>query len=150
MLNYQKLMDRNPTSYGKMINDQGQEIEFFEHPIFGDETEVIVVCHELKLASYSTFFETYDMTAEHGEYQPSFVDGQLQIGVFIENSKIKEQKEILRLFALNELKNGRDFEEVNNLLRLIVLERKYSKDINVDAIRYLAKQELGLLDYQKK
>jgi len=80
MLNYQKLMDRNPTSYGKMINDQGQEIEFFEHPIFGDESEVIVACHELKLASYSTFFETDDMTAEHGEYQPSFVDGQLQIG----------------------------------------------------------------------
>jgi hypothetical protein len=80
MLNYQKLMDKNPTSYGKMINDQGQEIEFFEHPIFGDETEVIVACHELQLASYSTFFDTHDMTAEHGEYQPSFVDGQLQIG----------------------------------------------------------------------
>jgi hypothetical protein len=27
MMNYQKLMDRNPTSYGKMINDQGQEID---------------------------------------------------------------------------------------------------------------------------
>tara|TARA_R110002126_G_scaffold4749_2_gene24708 strand:- start:195 stop:437 length:243 start_codon:yes stop_codon:yes gene_type:complete len=80
MLNYQKLMDKNPTSYGKMINKQGQEIEFFEHPIFGDETEVIVASHELQLASYSTFFDTHDMTAEHGEYQPSFVDGQLQIG----------------------------------------------------------------------
>lgn len=80
MLNYQKLMDKNPTSYGKMINDQGQEIEFFEHPIYGDEAEVIVVCHELKLASYSGFLETDDMTADHKEYQPSFVDGQLQIG----------------------------------------------------------------------
>jgi hypothetical protein len=80
MLNYKKLMDLNPTSYGKMINDRGQEIEFFEHPILGDETEVIVACHELKLASYSTFFETCDMTAEHGEYQPSFIDGKLQIG----------------------------------------------------------------------
>ena len=80
MLSYRQFMNRNPTSYGKMINDQGQEIEFFEHPFFGDEIEVIVVCHELKLASYSPFFETDDMTAEHGEYQPSFVDGQLQIG----------------------------------------------------------------------
>jgi hypothetical protein len=35
MINYQKLMDRNPTSYGKMTNKQGQEIEFFEHPIYG-------------------------------------------------------------------------------------------------------------------
>jgi hypothetical protein len=34
MINYQKLMDRNPTSYGKMINDQGQEIEFFESDLW--------------------------------------------------------------------------------------------------------------------
>lgn len=81
-MNYEKLMNLNPTSYGKMINSIGQEIEFFEHPLRGDEAEVICVCHDLKLAEYSTFFETDDMKASHGEYEPSFVNGILLIGGF--------------------------------------------------------------------
>jgi hypothetical protein len=80
MLNYEKLMSHNPTSYGKMTNSIGQEIEFYEHPLLGDETEVICVCHALKKAAYSTFWETCDMEAEHGEYEPSFIDGKLLIG----------------------------------------------------------------------
>jgi hypothetical protein len=82
-MNYLRLMSYNPTSYGKMINDKGQEIEFYEHPIYGDMSEVICVCHELQLAEYSTFFDTDDMTAEHGEYQPWFEDGVLIIGNII-------------------------------------------------------------------
>jgi hypothetical protein len=62
---------------------------------------------------------------------------------------INEQKQILRLFALDLLKNGHDFEVVNDALKAIVIDRNYSNDINVDAIRYLAKDELGLHDYQK-
>jgi hypothetical protein len=56
MINYEKLMSYKPTSYGTHINVDGQEIEFYEHPIRGDEAEVIVVCHALKLAEYSGFF----------------------------------------------------------------------------------------------
>jgi hypothetical protein len=63
---------------------------------------------------------------------------------------INEQMSILRLFALDELKNGRDFTEVNDLLKSVVFDRDYDKDINVDAIRYLAKAELGLHEYQIK
>ena len=59
-----------------------------------------------------------------------------------------EQMGILRLIALDELKKGKDFDEVNNLLKSIVFDRNYSQDINVDAIRFLAKEELGLHDYQ--
>lgn len=81
-MNYEKLISLNPTSYGKMINSIGQEIEFFEHPIKGDTTFVLCVCHQLKLASYSTFMETDDMTAEHKEYEPTFVNGILLIGGF--------------------------------------------------------------------
>ena len=81
MINYTKLMSHNPTSFGLMMNDKGQQIEFFEDPIMGDDAEVLCVCHELQLADYSTFFETGDMTAEHGEYQPWFDEnGELQIG----------------------------------------------------------------------
>jgi len=61
---------------------------------------------------------------------------------------IDEQKAILRLVALDELKKGKDFTEVNDLLKFIVLECNYSIDINVDAIRFLAKEELGLHEYQ--
>jgi hypothetical protein len=48
MLNYQKLMAQEPTSYGKMVNDKNQIIEFFEHPFHGDEAEVIAVSVEAK------------------------------------------------------------------------------------------------------
>jgi hypothetical protein len=68
----------------------------------------------------------------------------------IKTNTINEQMAILRLFALEELKNGRDFEEVNDLLKSIVFDRDYCKDINVDAIRYLAKHDLGLHEYQIK
>lgn len=79
-MNYEKLMAYNPTSYGKMKNSLGQEIEFFEHPLKGDGAPVLCVSHELKLADYSTFYETDDMIASHGEYEPTFENGVLLIG----------------------------------------------------------------------
>lgn len=82
MINYEKLMKHEPSVYGKMVNSLGQEIEFVEHPIKGDEAEIICVCHELKLADYSTFFDLDDMTADHKEYEPTFVNGKLLIGGF--------------------------------------------------------------------
>jgi len=80
MLNYSKLMSHKPTSFGTHVNTLGQTIEFYEHPIYGDEAQVICACHELQLACYSTFFETDDMTADHKEYEPSFQDGKFYIG----------------------------------------------------------------------
>lgn len=84
MLNYQKLMEHNPTEYGRMVNSVGQEIIFVEHPLKGDEVPVICVCHELKKASYSTFYELDDMMADHKEYEPSFQGEDFLIGQFIE------------------------------------------------------------------
>ena len=60
------------------------------------------------------------------------------------NLIIEEQKAELRLLALDLLKNGHDFEIVNDALKSVVIERNYSKNINVDAIRFLAKYELDL------
>jgi len=79
-MNYKKLMEHNPTEYDRMINSKGQEIVFYEHPLKGDEFPVIIVCHKLELADYTDFMETTDMMAEHKEYEPSFINGQLQIG----------------------------------------------------------------------
>jgi hypothetical protein len=81
MLNYTKLMALEPTKYGQMINDAGQLIEFYEHPTRGDEHPVIAVCHEMKLAATTDFYELDDMIADHGEYQPWFNDGQLFHGI---------------------------------------------------------------------
>lgn len=81
-MNYSKLMQHNPTSYGEMINSLGQFIEFYEHPFKGDEFPVICVCHALQLAAASDFWETDDMIASHREYEPSFKDGKLFIGQF--------------------------------------------------------------------
>lgn len=80
-MNYTKLMSYNPTSYGKITNSKGQEIEFFEHPLLGDEAFVICACHELNLASFYPFFEIDDMTQEHREYEPWFdKQNKLRIG----------------------------------------------------------------------
>jgi hypothetical protein len=83
MINYNKLMAHNPTSFGTMVNSLGQTIEFYEHPTKGDEAEVLCVCHELQLADYSTFYETTDMLEDHKEYEPSFQNGKLVIGDFL-------------------------------------------------------------------
>jgi hypothetical protein len=80
MLNYEKLISLNPTEYGRMTNSLGQQIIFVEHPTEGDEYPVIAVCHELKLAAATDFFELDDMTAEHGEYEPVFIAGKFQHG----------------------------------------------------------------------
>ncbi len=82
MLNYKKLMALKPTSYGVYVNSLGQTIDFLEHPLKGDEAEVICACHELELADYSSFFETDDMIQDHREYEPTFVEGKLLIGAY--------------------------------------------------------------------
>jgi len=81
-MNYLKLMSHNPTKFGSIINNIGQEICFYEHPLRGDEAPIIIVCHELQLAESSDFMETDDMAAEDSDYQPAFVDGKLYIGEF--------------------------------------------------------------------
>ena len=86
-MNYEKLMNNKPTSFGTMVNSQGQTIEFYEHPIHGDESPVICVCHDLKLAESSTFYETDDMKASHQEYEPIFAHGKLLMGFEFEQLK---------------------------------------------------------------
>lgn len=82
---YEKLMSEKPTEYDRMTNSKNQEIVFYEHPTLGDTSFVICVCHAMKLAEDSTFFELDDMTADHREYEPSFQDGKLFIGDFAAN-----------------------------------------------------------------
>ena len=79
-MNYEKLMNAEPTKLGEIRNNLKQLIEFYEHPLRGDESPVIVVCHELKLAELTDFYELDDMTAEDGEYTPLFIDNKIRYG----------------------------------------------------------------------
>ena len=73
-------MEHKPTVYHTMINSLGQSIDLIENPIYGDEAEVIAVCHDLHLAQYTTFFDLDDMLADHREYEPKFIDNKFYIG----------------------------------------------------------------------
>jgi len=81
-MNYDKLMSYNPFELNSMTNHKQQRITFYEHPIYGDEEQIICVCHDLKLADYSGFYDTDDMMSETSdEYYPWFdTDGNLNIG----------------------------------------------------------------------
>ena len=79
MINYEKLMSKNPTEFERFTNSKGQEIAFVEYPEWDDCT-IICVCHELKLACDSEFFETDDMLRQDRSYEPSFQDGRLWLG----------------------------------------------------------------------
>jgi hypothetical protein len=82
MINYDKLMAHKPTIYDQFTNSLGQVIKFAEHPIHGDEADIIAICDELQLAEYTGFWELDDMLADHKEYEPKFIDGKLFIGNF--------------------------------------------------------------------
>ncbi len=79
-MNYEKLMNLKPFKYGEIINNQNQLIEFYENPVHGQDAPVIAVCHELKLAEATDFYELDDMVASHGEYTPIFIDNKIIYG----------------------------------------------------------------------
>jgi hypothetical protein len=67
--------------YNVFTNSKGQTISLVEHPTKGDSVPIIAVCEELKIAATTDFYETGEMLASHGEYEPWFNDkGELVIG----------------------------------------------------------------------
>lgn len=57
----------------------------------------------------------------------------------------EQQKQTLTDFAIELLQKGQDFEIVNEQLSQYVINSQFDRGINVDAIRYLAKCQLGLI-----
>ena len=62
-LNYTKLMADNPLEYSSIVNQANQTITFMEHPNLGEDYPVIAVCHELKVAYCTDFWDTGDFTS---------------------------------------------------------------------------------------
>lgn len=78
-INYERLMAQEPTEYERMTNTIGQEVTFYEHPVLGDTSTIIIVFHDSKLAFYSNFFETDDMTSAD-DYMPFIINNELCYG----------------------------------------------------------------------
>jgi len=75
-LNYIKLMALNPTKYDTRVNQLGQTVDFYEHPIEGGDHPVIAVIHELAVAYNTGFFDLEDFE-EGGEYMPVYMHGTM-------------------------------------------------------------------------
>jgi len=56
-----------------IVNSKNQDIEFYEHPLHGDEAPVIAVCHKLKMAANTNFYDLDDMY-EGSNYLPVFLE----------------------------------------------------------------------------
>lgn len=82
-VNFDKLMNLNPTKYFSGVNSLGQKVELVEHPIKGDESPVIVVFPEVKKAFHSEFWDTYDMEEgieNKSDYEPLYHNDMLLMG----------------------------------------------------------------------
>jgi hypothetical protein len=58
-------VDGGASVLGKFENDRGQRIRFYEHPIYGDESPVIVAFIDYGVAFNSTFYDLHDMTQKN-------------------------------------------------------------------------------------
>jgi hypothetical protein len=79
-LNFEKLMNLNPTEYRTVINSIGQKVTFIEHPTKGDEAPVIAVFKEEQKAFYTDFYELGEIDGFNGEYEVMLINGEIQHG----------------------------------------------------------------------
>lgn len=75
-LNYTKLMANNPTKLGEVVNQIGQLVEFYEHPIQGDESPVIAVVNAENSAAITDFYDLSDFY-DGSDYNPVCINGKI-------------------------------------------------------------------------
>lgn len=83
-MNYGILMAQNPTLLHTQINQSGQEIQYYEHPYYGEDYPVIAVSHEHQKAVLTNFYDTYDFY-EDSEYNYAYKDGVFDCEFEFEN-----------------------------------------------------------------
>lgn len=81
---YRKIGQLNALKIDEMVNSAGQRIEFFEHPVYGQESPVIVSFPDSQVAFISDFYECDDMMASHGEYAPHYCEESQTLKAFFE------------------------------------------------------------------
>lgn len=77
MLNYEKLIARNPYVLAEFTNSVGQKVILMEHPIHGEEAEIIAVFPKFKKAFYSGSHDMEGLTEFGGDYEVMIVDDEL-------------------------------------------------------------------------
>lgn len=65
-------MEHDPFVYLTFTNSWGQEIDLVEHPLHGDMAEVVAVCHAIKKAGYTDFYEPDETSDVGGDYEVFF------------------------------------------------------------------------------
>jgi hypothetical protein len=75
-LNYQVLMALSPTKYETKVNQLGQIVDFYEHPLHGDEYPVIAVIETEKAAYCTDFYDCEDFY-DNSEYMPVYMHGTM-------------------------------------------------------------------------
>lgn len=80
-------MSQDPFKMGEYTNNIGQLIEFYEHPTRGDEACVyaLIEGHLINTG----FMDLDDMIADHGEYTPKIIYGNLYAGRYLVESNFK-------------------------------------------------------------
>jgi len=82
---YDFVVSKDAFVYGTIMNELYQRVQFIEHPIYGDEHEVIVAFPDHKVAFDSGFWDCDDMRSETStDYRPFLDDGKLKLGFEIE------------------------------------------------------------------
>lgn len=87
---YTFLLESGATRLGNHRNDLGQVIEFYEHPIYGDEADILALFPNYGVAFGTGFFDLQDMTATYHSigmfldskdedmgYVPRLIDGEM-------------------------------------------------------------------------
>jgi len=73
---FKMLIDDKAYMLSSMVNEMQQSVEFYEHPIIGDEHPIIVSFPDYGLAFDSDFYDLDDMMSDSTyEYRP-FLNGQ--------------------------------------------------------------------------
>jgi hypothetical protein len=70
-INYDRLMELGPTHLGSVLNQNKEKVDFYEHPLKGEDSPVLAVIHKHKVAAYTDFFGTEDFFPD-SDYNPIF------------------------------------------------------------------------------
>ena len=74
---YSYLMSEGALVLNRFTNDAAQEVVLVEHPIYGDDSGIIVMFPKYAVAFETDFFDIGDLT-ESKEYQPLYIDEDLK------------------------------------------------------------------------
>ena len=148
-ISYSRLMKKNPTKYGEIINQLKQKVTLYEHPTMGDLSPVIAVIKESAVST--DFFDTEDFY-ENSDYNPILLeDGNIVCAFELDSGCIKSGTK--RLFEIIKTYTGCSMRDIRGMgrkagvvearrLACFVLHETYYKPYTV-TLKDIAKESMG-------